>query len=214
MTKIEGSLLGFRRDIMRMGSMVTDIVLHAVEALSRMDVTASRSVLAEDEAIDSIRFELEERLLHTLALHQPRGGDLREVVAAMRICTDLERIGDYAINAAKSMIKLKDADGGSIHPAVLEMGDVCVDMIEAAMSAYFSGNVDQAREISKLDDNIDARNREVEQYYQKEGASRQSVRICLQNVLMARCFERIGDHVTNICEWILFVKTGIHEELN
>ena len=216
MTRIEGELRGFRREIVRMGSLVTDCVMHAAEAVARADGHMARAVLRSDDEIDDLRFELDDRLVQTLALSHPLGQDLREVVAAMRICLALERIADHAVDVAKAMLKLLECEDYSqlLHPEIPEMGEICVDMLEKSMSAYFAREIDEAREISKRDDDVDARNRTVEQSYMSESKNRVPNAICAQNIIISRSFERIGDYVTNICEQILYETTGVQAEIN
>jgi len=214
MTKLDNELTQLRRDVVRMGSYASDITADAVRCVTRMDLILAREIIRNDEPIDTLRFELDERFIQLLAVNHPMGNDLRDVVAAMRICGDLERIGDNAVNIARSMLCLGEDERAFVHPAMQPMGSLCADMIEGAMEAYVSRNTDRARIISKQDDDIDARYQEIEQNLSLPVPSPQQVSTCVRNVLIARAFERIADHATNICEWVLFEATGIHEELN
>lgn len=214
MTKIEGDLLGLRRDIVRMGSMVADIVMHAVKAATRLDMKLARDTIAEDEDIDALRFELDDRLIQALAVHRPVGDDLRELVAAMRVCLDLERIGDLSVNVVKAVIKLQNVENVSMHPAIVQMGNACVDMLEGALEAYFARDTERARIVSKRDDEVDAWYKEVGQHFEKASPGRYPPVESIHNVLIARYIERMCDHTTNICEWVVFEKNGLHEELN
>ncbi len=212
MTKMDAELLSVRREVVRMGSLVSDIALNASKVVARMDAALAREVIREDEWIDELRFQLDDRLIQTLALNHPMGDDLRGVVGAMRICGDLERVGDYAVNIGKAMLKLNEDARAWLHPSIQPMADICVDMLEGAMDAYFSRDTDRARVVSKRDDEVDAYYKEVEQYFSAQRSH--SGAVCIQNVLIARAFERIADHITNICEWVMFESTGLHEELN
>lgn len=212
MTKLENDLTQLRRDVVRMGSYASDITQDAVRCVARMDLLLAREVIRADEPIDDLRFELDERLIQSLALNHPMGNDLRDITAAMRICGDLERIGDYAVNIAKSALRIGGDERAWVHPSLKEMGDLCSDMIEGAMEAYISRNSDRARIVSKQDDDVDALYKEIEQHFSAPRSH--STYLCIQNVLIARAFERIADHSTNICEWVVFEETGLHEEMN
>lgn len=214
MTKIEEELLDIRRDVVRMGSMVIDIVLHATKAITRMDVKLARETIQEDDDIDALRFEMDERLVQAIATHKPDKEHLLGFVTAMRICADLERMADLAVNVSRAVIKLQSEEKLHIHPDIGLMGNTCVDMLGGVMEAYLAADTEQALVVSKRDDEVDAWNWEVGQYYEKAKGNQITTTECIQNVVVARCFERIGDHITNISEWIVFEKTGVHTELN
>lgn len=212
MTKLDNELTLLRRDMVRMGSYATDITLNAARCVERVDMLLARDVLREDEPIDELRFELDERLIQSLAVNHPMGNDLREIAAAMRICRDLERIGDYAVNVAKSVLRLGADERAWVHPSLQSMAARCADMIEGAMEAYVARNIERARIVSKQDDEVDALYKEIEQYFMTSRPHPASA--CIHNVLIARAFERVADHSTNICEWVVFEATGVHEEMN
>jgi phosphate transport system protein len=214
MTRLESELLSIRREVVRMGSLATDITLGAIQAVSKADAAIARRVIKEDEPVDELRFQLDDKLMQSLALNHPLGEDLRGVAAALRICCDLERIGDNAVNIAKSVLKLDGFHSPFLHPALRPMSDVCADMMEGAMDAYFSRDIDRAREVSKRDDEVDAFYTEIEHYFTCKEKPDCIAQILVQNVMIARSLERIADHITNVCEWVLFEVTGVHEELN
>lgn len=212
MTKLDNELTQLRRDVMRMGSYATDITVDAVRCASRIDLILAREIIRGDEPIDELRFELDERLIQTLAVNHPMGNDLRDVIAAMRICSDLERIGDHAVNIAKAVLRLDSDALAWVHPSLEDMGNLCADIVGGAMEAYIARSSERARIVSKQDDEVDAFYKETVQYFSTPRSH--PVPTCIQNVMIARSFERMADHATNICEWVLFEETGIHEEMN
>jgi phosphate transport system protein len=209
------SLTDLRNRIMDLGSMVETAIKLALQALKEQDQEAARQVMAGDEQINARRYEIEERCLRLIATQQPAAGDLRAIVAAIHIVTELERIGDYASGIAELAIR---SSGQPLLKPLIDlprMAEIDQEMICASLEAYLRNDPDMALETARRDAEIDQLNdqvyRELLTYMMGDPTT---ITRATYLLWVAHKLERIADRVSNICERVVFMCTGVMKELN
>lgn len=199
-----------------LGMMVNEAIYKSVKAFIKHDKKLAHEVIDNDHLINEQQTRLEQHCFELIALQQPVTSDLRLVVTAMKASSDLERMGDHAVSIAKSTIRVKGTTRvASIEDVLGKMADAVKRMSEEVLDAYVHDNADRARAIATEDHQINDYSRQI--YTEcitnmKEDA--ETVVGAMDYMLVASYLERIGDYVTNICEWIVYLDTGKITELN
>ena len=199
--------------VMRMGGLAETQVSSAVDAMVKRDTALAARIVAGDDQIDDLEHELEHVAVALLALRQPMANDLRRVVAALKISSDLERIGDYAANVAKRVIALESAKWQGPSKALPRMGQQVRVILSEALDAYVTGDAEKALDVWRRDAKIDELYAALFQELlnsMKEDPDRISSSTHL--LFIAKNIERIGDHSTNIAESVHYLVTGHYME--
>ncbi len=209
-------LTDLQDDVLILGSMAEKAVVDSVEALRSADLEWAQRIIDEDAAINKKRFDIEERALFVIASQQPLASDLRSIISALMIITDLERIADHAEGIASINLRLGESETiprrlGYI-PA---MADRSIAMLRDSLKAYVERNVEEARRVCDADDEVD---RLQDAVYDEtlRGMIEEPATIERNTYYLwtAHNLERIADRCTNICERVIFVVTGRMEEIN
>lgn len=192
--------------LLTMGGLAEERVREAVRALTDRDHAAIDAVLSGDQPINDLHIEIDDRCFKLLALHQPMAADLRVIVAAVKINTDLERVGDLAVNIAEAGTRYLQ------HPPVKplidipRMGDLAQKMLRDALDAFVRRDAGLAQAVLAADDTLDALKtqifRELLTYMMQ---SPDTIEPALDLILISRHLERIGDHATNVAEDVIFI---------
>lgn len=192
--------------LLAMGGFAEERVREAVQALSQRDAALVDRVLAGDEPINDLHIEVDDRCFKLLALHQPMAADLRAIVAAVKINTDLERVGDLAVNIAEAAKRYLQ------HPPVKplldipRMGDIAQRMLRDALDAFVKRDTALAEAVLAADDELDALKsqifRELLTFMLQDPST---IEPALDLILVSRHLERIGDHATNVAEDVIFL---------
>ncbi len=196
-------------EIARMGAIAIEQLHAAIDALEARDEVTARRIIAQDSAIDRLEHEVSQDVVRLLALRQPMARDLREILAALRIASDIERIGDYAANAAKRSIAMNSlpqiATAGRLRP----LSDLAAEMLRAVLEAYRSGDHAAALIVRARDAELDilytALFRELLTYMAEDP---RHITPSIHLLFIAKNIERIGDHATNIAESVWFIAHG------
>lgn len=203
------------QDVLQMGTLVEEALRKALSAVTNRDTALAEEVKAGDHKIDALQFSLDKRCTEIIATEQPVATDLREILVAMKISADLERIGDHARHLVRVMDQLTDTVFRKTLPRFSEMAEKGISMVHDSITAYVNHDADLAREVARRDDEIDEMHRALYQELLGMMASNPDrVETGTALVFLNRFLERLGDHVTNMCEWIVYAKTGEHVELN
>ncbi|MCF2524777.1 phosphate signaling complex protein PhoU [Bradyrhizobium sp. G127] len=198
------------RLVAEMGGLAERQIVDSVDALIRRDVTLGNRVVTSDLDIDRLQHLIEERAVLTIARRQPMAVDLREIVGAMRVAIDLERIGDLAKNIAKRVAAL-DSD---FHPLKLirgleHMTDLVQSQVKSVLDAYAAHDLPAAMTVWKGDEEVDAictsLFRELLTYMMEDP---RNIGFCIHLMFCAKNIERIGDHATNIAETVFYMIEG------
>ncbi len=204
-----------QEEVLIMSSMVEKAIQRSVEALRTRNVAMSDAVIADDAAINKKRYEIEEKCIHTIALQQPMAADLRVLVAVLFIVTELERMADHAEGIGRINLMLGEEPLPAQMAEVWEMADQAADMLRRAITAFIERDADAARRICDEDDVVDT-------LY--DSAYQALIHMMIQSpsdvqritylIWTSHNLERIADRVTNICERVIFMVTGVLEEIN
>ena len=200
------------KEIINMGSLVEQAIGRAVEALIKQDVKLAKEAISFDDEVDHQEKKIEDLCLRLLLQQQPVARDLRTISAALKMITDMERIGDHATDISDLAIAL------SAHPQIEQMTHIepmakeTMVMLIQGLEAYVEKDYDKAKKVIEKDDIIDNLFVEVKQELievirENSDCAEQAADL----LMVAKYFERIGDHATNIAEWAIFSLTGRHE---
>ncbi|MBA1333715.1 MAG: Phosphate transport system regulatory protein PhoU [Firmicutes bacterium] len=205
-------LYGMLKD---MGYMVEDAIDNSIKSLVNQDTELAEQVIKNDDVVDEMELRIEERCIKLIATQQPLAGDLREIFTTLKIVTDLERMADHAVDIAKVAKRL--AGERYIKPLIdiPRMAGLVREMVRDCLQAYINKNPDLAHSISEKDDEIDALYKQVFRellVYMMEDPK--TINQATQFLLVSRFLERIGDHTTNVCEWVIYMVTGQRKDLN
>jgi len=197
-------------ELARMGGLAEAEVADAIRAIAKSDVNLATSVISRDAKLDVLDKEIERRAVRLIALRQPVAHDLRHTVAAMRISTNLERIGDLAKNIAKRALLIVDSEPLTpLTGSIERMGDLVVTRLKNVLDALASREVDQAISVwmndHEVDEHYDAIFRELLTYMMGDP---RMITACAHLLFVAKNLERIGDHATNIAEVLHYEITG------
>jgi len=205
-------LEGLKDDLARLAGRVGDAVARAMEALERGDLDLARRVIHGDGDINRHRYYIEEHSTTLIATQQPAAVDLRTIVAAMYVATNLERIGDYAVGIARLALRLAEAgEGGAVAlpPQLPQMAEIGRAMLAASMEALAQRDPEAARTVAQRDDEVDELNqRGFGQLLQEMIKHPEDIRRPTFLLWVAHNLERIGDRVTNVCERVIYMATG------
>ena len=198
--------------LIRMGVAATDAIDKAMTALKKSDELLARQVISGDNLIDEMERSIEQRCLRLLLKQQPVAGDLRKISTAIKMITDIERIGDAASDIAEISFYLKTTTFPEIEKEVFDMAKAARDMVSDAIEAYVSENLELAQELHKRDDIVDNYFLTIRKKLSKiMTANNELMDAAMDYLMIIKYLERIGDHAENICEWVEFYKTGVHK---
>jgi phosphate transport system protein len=196
--------------LLEMGGLAEERVRAAIQGLVTRGPSLFEKVLLGDEPINQLHIEIDNRCFRLLALHQPMATDLRAIVAAVKINTDLERVGDLAVNIAEAGTRY------ITHPPVKKlidiptMGDIAQSMLRDALDAYVRRDTRLAQQVLNEDDRLDALKTQVFRDLLTHMLKDQgTVEPSLDLILVSRHLERIGDHATNIAEDVIFMVSAL-----
>jgi phosphate transport system protein len=210
-TSFDEDLKELAQRISEVGGLAERAVDRSVSALVSVDTTVARKVIEDDDRIDALQHEIEEKAILTIARRQPMAQDLREVMAAIHIATDLERVGDLAKNTAKRVIAI----GGQFQPqqfvhGVEHLAELALEQLKNVLDSYVARDLDQALAVWRRDNEIDVLYtslfRELLTYMMEDP---RNISFCTHLLFCAKNIERIGDHATNIAEIVHYLITGI-----
>jgi len=196
-------------EITAMGELSATQLDAAMDALGKRDSRAAQRVADNDDALDAQEREISHDVLRLLALRQPIARDLREILAALRIASDIERIGDYAANVAKRSIVLNLSAPVPLAGSLPALATLAAELVREAMRSYNERDAELAHAVWERDAELDALYtglfRELLTYMMEDA---RSITACTHLLFIAKNIERIGDHATNIAENVWFVVRG------
>jgi phosphate transport system protein len=205
----ERDLTNLQRRIMRMAGTVEEAINFSISSLSERDPALAEKVMAGDRAIDAEESYIENECLKMLALHQPVAVDLRQVIAAQKINTDLERMADLAVNIAERACALARLPPIPVPAQVAPMAERTTFMVRQSLDAFINLDSRLARRIIRLDDEVDRYNREViEELVEAMGVAPDTIPACMSLFSASRQLERIADHAANIAEVVVYLVEG------
>ncbi len=204
---------GITASIAQMGGLTEAQLAGAIESMSRRDSQLAERTVQDDRRIDTLEAEIEARAVRVIALRQPMASDLREAIAAIKISSDLERIGDLAKNIAKRALVIQGDFDTPVRliQGIARMGRLAQGQLKSVLDAFSNRDAQAAMEVWRGDEEIDEMYnsvfRELLTYMMEDP---RTIGVCTHLLFIAKNIERIGDHATNVAETVRYVVTGEH----
>ena len=204
-----------QKDLSKMGSEIVISIDMTLKAVVGNDTALSKEVIARDNIIDEYERGIENKCLQLILMEQPVASDLRKVMSILKIITDFERIADYCADICVHIVELE----GEIYKRELSIIPKMVEkvkiMVEKTIEAFIEKDQEKAKLVCESDDIVDDLFDEVVLSLQNLISSDiTAVKQATYFLLIAKYLERMADHSTNVCEWIVYIVTGVHEEFN
>ena len=210
--RFDEQLFELNRDLIEMGAMCEEAIASAAKALSNGDLELAHKVKESGNAIDQMEREIEDRCMKLLLHQQPVARDLRQISAALKMITDMERIGDQAEDIAEIVLFLSGHTMEGVE-RIEDMARETIKMVTESVDAFVKKDVALAEQVISHDDVVDALFSEVKCAIIKLiAAEPDEGEFALDLLMISKYFERIGDHATNIAEWVIYSVTGVHKE--
>jgi phosphate transport system protein len=202
-------LEALKQTLLAMGGLVEDQIRHAMQALVDRDDALASEVIERDRQVNAYDVEVDAQCVELLALHQPAAGDLRFITTAMKIVTDLERIGDQAVNIGQRVIELNREPQLKPYIDLPRMAARAQAMVKESLDAFVARDTELARRVRAEDDEVDALKeqifRELLTFMMEDP---RCIPRAIRLILISRCMERVADHATNIAEMVIYLVEG------
>jgi phosphate transport system protein len=202
-------LEALKQTLLAMGGLVEDQIRHVMQALVDRDDALAAEVIERDRQVNAYDVEVDAQCVELLALHQPAAGDLRFITTAMKIVTDLERIGDQAVNIGQRVIELNREPQLKPYIDLPRMAARAQAMVKESLDAFVARDTALARQVRAEDDEVDALKeqifRELLTFMMEDP---RSIPRAIRLILISRCMERVADHATNIAEMVIYLVEG------
>ena len=210
--RFDEQLAQLNKEIITMGTMIEQAIESAVDALIHQNVEKARTAMEGDRDIDQQEREIENLCLKLLLQQQPVARDLRVISAALKMITDMERIGDHAVDISELTVMMADTPYIKKLTHIEQMAKETMVMLISSLQAYVEKDLERAKEVIRHDDVVDDLfNRVKEELIVLIRENADNGEQAADLLMVAKYFERIGDHATNIAEWVIFSITGQHK---
>jgi phosphate transport system protein len=211
----DSELTNLKHALIRMADATQEAITKTTKALVSKDFEAAQKVIQDDDLIDEMEEEIENICIDLIVQQQPVAGDMRLIFAVNKIAADLERIADYAHSIAKLNIKMKDEVYMKRFVNIERMSEIAVQMIRDSIKAFLEKDCGLAKKVYNMDDELDDLYHEVfTELMSYVIADPKNINQAMNLLLIARYYERTGDHVQNICEWLFYRLEGKRVELD
>ena len=202
-------LQDLKNNILKMGSLVEEMITFSMKSVVDRDEKVARKVIEMDPVVNQTEIAVDQLCLQLLALRQPAASDLRFITIGLRISKDLERMADLAVNVSEVSIELNKEPQLKPYRDLPMMGEKTRAMVKDALDAFVEQDSEKAHHVCQLDDEIDDLNRKIyRELVEMMKSSSEYVSRCVQLLFIARHYERIADHATNIAEEVIFMVKG------
>ncbi|WP_270179286.1 phosphate signaling complex protein PhoU [Alkalihalobacillus sp. CinArs1] len=204
-----------KAQLLELGSLAQLAVDESIKALKNQDVEKALEIIDNDHEINELEEEINEKVIWLIAKEQPLASDLRRLISALKISTDVERVGDLAVNIAKSIIRIGDKPFVKPIEEIPALAEKANNMLREVLSSFYEEDVNQAKAVADADDEIDTMyGRLVKELLELMTKYPDSISQIQQLAFICRYIERIGDHCTNISESVIYVVKGKRYDLN
>jgi phosphate transport system protein len=209
MSVFDEELMRLKEKVLKIGAMVEEAIKNSVRALVERDSELARSVIAKDHQVNALDVEIDEEAIRLVALRQPKASDLRFITTAMKITTDLERMGDLAVNIAERALELNEEAILKPYIDIPRMAEVARGMTRDSLDAFVSKDERLAMDVIMRDDEVDDLKHEVLKelaFFMSQDPS--TVSRAMKISFVAQYLERFADHATNIAEMVIYLVQG------
>jgi len=214
-SRFDTQLIELNNMLIEMGALVEKAITLATQALREQNVELAKKAIALEQEIDSKEKDIEALCMKLLLQQQPVATDLRMISAALKMITDMERLGDHAADISEITILLAGTPYIKKLEHIPQMAEATIKMVTDSIDAFVKKDLELAKAVVKYDDVVDALfvtvKRELIELIQADSANGEQA---LDLLMIAKYFERIGDHATNIAEWVVFSITGVHGKVS
>lgn len=211
-SKFDNQLQELNKEMIEMGNKIIESIKIAIEALVNRDVKKAKTIMDSDVDIDHLQKKIENICFNLLIQQQPVAKDLRTVTAAMKMVTDMERIGDHASDISEMTILMGENSKADTFEHICKMASETMIMLNHSIEAYVEKSVEKAQEVIAhddiVDDLFDATKKNVVNLILKNPSEGEEA---TDYLMIAKYFERIGDHATNIAEWVIYAQDKLYE---
>jgi phosphate transport system protein len=199
-----------KADIVQLAALVCEFITRGTEVLLSLDLRAAQALIEDDDRIDVLAVDIEERCYQLLALQQPMASDLRAIVTAIRLTSEIERSGDLMVNVAKGARRLYGMEhNAKLRGLIQQMSDEALLLMRLATDAYVDADDAKAAALDDLDDRLDTMHRHyIAAILEACRAEQITIEAAVQLALVGRYYERIGDHAVNVGERVRYMVTG------
>ncbi len=198
-----------KQTLLAMGALVEDQIRRVMQALVERDDALARQVIERDRQVNAYDVEVDEKCVELLALYQPAAGDLRFLTTAMKIVTDLERIGDQAVNIAQRALELNQEPQLKPYIDLPRMADKAQGMVRDSLDAFVARDAALARQVCARDSEVDALKEQIfRELLTYMMADPTTIPRAIRLILVSRFLERVADHATNIAEMVIYMIEG------
>ncbi len=208
--------LGFQNEIeklnvelIKMGALIEEAIENVIISLKTQDHSLAKEIIKKDSEIDDMEKAIESHCLSLILRQQPVAKDLRIVSTALKMVTDMERIGDQASDIASIILRIDTDHFFEIVEHIPQMASIAKKMVKGSIEAFVKGDTELTKQIIEIDDELDSLFTKVKsEVIEILKKSNDLSDMCVDFLMIAKYFERIGDHAENICEWVEFNETG------
>ena len=208
--RYEQELAELRAALLKMGCLVDEQISRAIDSLVRRDSAKARETIARDADVNRLDIEIDERSIRLIALYQPEAGDLRLITTGLKITTDLERIGDNAVNICERVLELEQQPELALPADIRQMVVIAQSMVRDSIEAFTRGDTVIAEQVIARDDEVDRINRLIHREVLTGMAETPRIAPAATQILfISKYLERIADHATNVAEMVVFMVKGL-----
>lgn len=214
-TRLNEELIRLHNMLENMGDMIERALEGSVAALAEEDMEKAKDIIRNDRLVNQQEKDIETLCFKMLLMEQPVAYDLRNVSAAIKMITDMERIGDQAADICDLVLHIGKTKIAMDYGHISRMAEVTIQMVKKSIQAFIKSDLDLAKKVCESDDEVDALFKEAK--HDLVELIRHDVTLSEQAIdmlMIAKYFERIGDHATNIGEWVIYAITGEHKDYN
>lgn len=211
----EASITSLKEEVVKMMESVEELIIKSVDSLTSKDVNLAREVIRLDDNIDELLENIEEKTIELIALQQPMAKHLRIIFSISKIITDLERVGDFCVNISKETIKI--GDEAHIKPLVdiPKMRDIILGMLQNSKTSFINEDAGLAYRVGREDELIDNLYKDIyTEILMMIHSDSRNINQGTKLLFVGRYLERMADHITNICERIIYIVDGEKVEIN
>jgi phosphate transport system protein len=209
-THFQKELQDLKQDLLKMAALVEEAIHTAIQSLVKRDSALAQKTFDGEDQINRMDLDIEDKCLKLLALRQPMAVDLRFITSAMKITTDLERMGDQAVNIAERAVSLNQEPQLKPYIDIPVIAEITQSMVKDVLDAFVTHDSKLARSVCQKDDQVDALNSQVHRELLTYMLSDpKSIARAIHLMIVSRCLERVADNATNIAEDVIFIVDGL-----
>lgn len=213
--KFEAELRDLQNKLMDLGKFAKNALEKSIKALETHDIDLALKIMDDDTKADILYEEINDTAILLIAKQQPVAIDLRRIIVCIKIATDVERIADFAVNVAKSTIRIGQETHIEPIDKLKKMYEITAEMLRDGLKAFQEEDIKLAKKVAELDDEVDQLYGEtIQELFKLNSQNNENVTQIIQMLFICRYLERAADHITNIAEYVFYLVKGKHYDLN